>query len=174
MAICWPQSELHFAGPIGAAVVCLSLALGALPVHAAPADSPFAAMQGAWAGTGTIAFSSGAKERIRCRSNDRLGVNGNELRLELSCASDSYKFELQSQITYSDGAVSGIWSERTRATGGTISGQVAGNRIQVRAEGQTFTAILSVTTRGDRQAISIESPGSEMSGVTITLTRGAR
>ena len=33
--------------------------------------------------------------------------SGNTLKLGLNCASDSYKFELQSDITYEDGNVSG-------------------------------------------------------------------
>jgi len=140
----------------------------------AAAEGPFTALQGSWAGTGTIVLSSGAKERIRCRATHRLGSSGNDMRLELNCESDSYKFDLQSQITASDGAISGNWAETTRSTGGSISGRAAGDRIQVRAEGQTFTALLAVTTRGDRQSISIQSPGSEMSDITITLSRASR
>jgi hypothetical protein len=147
------------------------LALVTFPVLAEPADGPFAALQGSWSGTGTIVMSSGAKERIRCNANHRIGASSNELKLELTCASDSYKFELTSEITHSAGAISGNWFEKTRATGGAISGRIAGNQINVRAEGQTFNALLSVTTRGDRQAISIQSPGSEMSDIAITLAR---
>ena len=159
---------------IGVIAISALLALVSQPALAAPADGPFAALQGSWSGTGTIVLSSGAKERIRCRSNDRVGSSNTELRLDLNCESDSYQFNLESQILYRDGTVSGNWFETTRATGGTISGRIAGNQIQVRAEGQTFSAILSVTTRGERQSISIRSPGSEMSDVTITLSRKSR
>lgn len=174
MRIRWLQSGSSYPRAIRGIAISVLFFLGSLPVLAAPANGPFAALQGSWSGTGTIVLSSGAKERIRCSSNDRLGSSSTELRLELNCESDSYKFNLQSQIVYRDGTVSGNWSETTRATGGTISGRIAGNQIQVRAEGQTFSAILSVTTRGDRQSISIQSPGSEMSDVTITLTRKSR
>jgi len=139
-----------------------------------PDEGPFAALPGTWAGSGTIALSSGAKERIRCRATYRLDNNSSNLRLELSCTSDSYKFELQSHITYNDRTISGSWNETTRGVGGTITGSAAGNRIQARAEGQTFTAILAMNTRGPRQSVSIESPGSEMSRITIDLTRGSR
>ena len=174
MRVCWLQSRSPCAHAFGVVAISVLLALVSLPVLASPTNGPFAALQGSWSGTGTIVLSSGAKERIRCRSNDRLGSSSSELRLELSCDSDSYKFELQSQITYSGVTVSGNWFETTRATGGIINGRIAGNQIQVRAEGQTFSAILSITTRGDRQSISIQSPGSEMSDVTITLTRKSR
>ena len=159
---------------LGALAVAISLAAASFStVIAAPADGPFAGLQGAWSGTGTIVLSSGEKERIRCASNGHL-ASSIDLRLELSCDSDSYNFKLQSQIYYRNGAVSGNWFESTRATGGTIGGRIAGNQIQVRADGQTFSAILSITPRGDRQSISIQSPGSAMSDVTITLTHKSR
>ena len=159
---------------IRAIVISIMLAFSPLPVFAGPFDDTFVALQGSWSGTGAIVMSGGNKERIRCDANHHIGSSSNELRLELTCASDSYKFDLQGQITASGDAISGNWFEKTRATGGAISGRIAGNQLQVRAEGQTFNALLSVTTRGERQTISIQSPGSEMSDVTITLTRKSR
>jgi hypothetical protein len=158
------------------AVLALALAVLASPGLAQQPDEghPFAGLPGAWAGTGTIALSNGAKERIRCRATYRLDNDVSNLRLELSCTSDSYKFELQSQLAYDDRTISGQWNETTRGVGGMIKGSAVGSRIQARAEGQTFTAILAMNTRGPRQSVSIESPGSEMSKITIELTRGAR
>ena len=141
--------------------------------QAATAESPFIALPGTWAGTGTIALSSGAKERIRCQATYRL-ENPVNLRLEMSCTSDSFRFELRSHITYEDQTISGSWNEATRGVGGNLTGRATDARIQARAEGQTFTALLDMTTRGNRQKVSIQSPGSEMSDVTIELTRGAR
>jgi len=158
----------------GAALGFLSLMVVASPLaQAATADNPFTALPGSWTGTGTIAMSSGTKERIRCQASYRL-ENPTNLRLEMSCTSDSYRFELRSHITYDDQTVSGSWNETTRGVGGQITGRASGARIQARAEGQTFTALLDMTTRGNRQSVSIQSPGSEMSGVTIVLTRGRR
>lgn len=156
-------------------MVLAFIAFNPSPVIAQRAvDSPFPALQGSWSGSGTIALSDGTKERIRCRATYRLGSSSANLRLDLSCEGDSSRFVLESQISYRDGALSGNWGESTRATGGSIEGQATGNRIQVRASGQTFTALLSMTTRGERQSISIESPGSQMSEVAITLTRSSR
>ena len=157
------------------AVFAVALAVLASPSLAQrPDEGPFAGLPGTWAGTGTIALSSGAKERIRCRATYRLDNDVSNLRLELSCTSDSYKFELQSQLSYDDRTISGQWNETTRGVGGMIKGSAVGSRIQARAEGQTFTALLAMNTRGPRQEVTIESPGSEMSKITIELTRGAR
>jgi len=152
----------------------LSLIMILLDVsQAAIAESPFTALPVSWTGTGTIALSDGAKERIRCQATYRLD-NPVNLRLEMSCTSDSFRFELRSHITYEDQTISGSWNEMTRGVGGNLTGRAIDVRIQARAEGQTFTALLDITTRGNRQKVSIQSPGSEMSGVTIELTRGAR
>ena len=157
------------------AVFAVALSVLASPGLAQRSDEgPFAGLPGAWAGTGMIALASGAKERIRCRATYGLDYDSKSLRLELSCTSDSYKFELQSHITYNDQVITGTWNESTRGVGGTITGSASGGRIQARAEGQTFTAILAINTRGTRQSVSIESPGSEMSRITIDLTRGSR
>jgi hypothetical protein len=72
---------------------------------------------------------------------------------------------------YSDGNISGSWSEVTRHMVGQFAGHMTGNHIDARAEGQTFAALLGMTTYGNRQSISIRSPGSEMSEVTIALSR---
>lgn len=157
-----------------AIVISALLALVSVPEHAASDDGPFAALAGSWSGTGTIMMLSGVKERIRCNATHLVGASSNELKLELNCASDSYKFNLKSEIVDRDNAISGNWFESSRATGGNITGRINGAQIQVRVEGQAFNALLSVTTRGERQAISIQSPGSEMSDVTITLMRKTR
>jgi hypothetical protein len=155
-------------------VFAVLLALLASPSLAQSAEGPFAGLPGSWTGTGTISLSSGAKERIRCRAAYRLDSSSTDLRLEMSCTSDSYKFELQSHITYSDNAISGSWNETTRGVGGNITGTATGPQIRARAEGQTFTAILAMNTRGSKQSVSIQSPGSEMSNITIDLTRGSK
>lgn len=157
---------------MGAALLSIMMVVSPL-AQAAAADSPFTALSGSWAGTGTIAMSSGAKERIRCQATYRL-ENPVNLRLELSCTSDSYRFELRSHLIYDDETISGSWNETTRGIGGQITGRASGARIEARAESQAFTALLDMTTRGSRQQVSIQAPGSEMSAVTIVLARGAR
>lgn len=134
------------------------------------AGKPFAALSGAWSGPGTVTLASGAKEAIRCRANYNVDDGGANLRLELRCSSDSYKFELQSNVTHRNGEVSGHWTELTNRVGGTIAGKVHGGRIEVRVDG-AISAMLAVSTRADRQLVSIQSPGGPMSAVAISLSR---
>jgi hypothetical protein len=130
---------------------------------------PFEAMQGSWTGTGSITLGSGDKERIRCRAN--YTVDGNQVRQDLRCASDSYKFEMQNDLTYSDGQVNGNWSETTRRASGRIYGRVSPGRIEAMAETSGFAATFVLTTRGDQQTVKIESKSPDISDVSISLRR---
>lgn len=135
--------------------------------------SPFVGLNGAWAGPGTVTLASGAKEAIRCRANYNVDGGGANLKLELRCSSDSYKFELQSNVTHRNGEVSGHWAELTNRIGGTIAGKATGERIEVRVDG-TLSAMLAVNTRADKQMVSIQSPGGPMSAVAISLSRSVK
>jgi hypothetical protein len=147
------------------------LALVALPGSVQASSSPFIGMAGAWSGGGVITMASGTKERIRCRANYVVGGSGSNLDLTLRCASDSFKFELQSNVAHNNGTVSGTWAEMTRHVGGNIDGSARGNHISVRVLG-VISAHLGLSTNANQQSISIQSPGSEMSSVAISLSRG--
>src|SRR5260370_16018276 len=94
----------------GLLLAALSLAGGA--TYAA-VSSPFAALAGSWSGGGVLSTSDGGQERLRCRANYDVDGPGNELRLNLRCASDSYNIDLAGNVEYRGGARS---SGMTRAT----------------------------------------------------------
>ena len=133
---------------------------------------PFSSLAGAWSGSGTMSLSKGSNERIRCRAKYNVASAGSNLILELRCASDSYKFELQADVVSRGGEVQGNWNETTRRVAGRVAGTANGSQINVRVDSPQFAALLTLTTSGDRQSISIKGPpGAEMSGAAITLTR---
>ncbi len=158
------QLMCAFAGAVAVAAVSSA----AVP---APRSGPFASLSGSWSGGGTISLNNGSKERIRCRAQYRVTDSGSEAQLELRCAGDSYKFELQSSVSHNGEAISGTWSEATRGAIGTISGTASGNQINLRANSAAFSALLALSTRSNQQSISIQSPGSEISAVAISLNR---
>src|SRR3954452_6812101 len=164
-------SKLKSTLTVAAAATLLSFA--ALPGYVQAFSSPFAAMSGSWSGSGTITTSNGNKERIRCRAKYDVDGAGSSLDLVLRCASDSYNFELQSNATHSNGAVSGTWSENTRRVGGNIDGSARGNAINLRVSG-VISATLGVSTNANQQSISIQAPGTELQSVAISLSRGAK
>ncbi len=138
---------------------------------AQPKESPLLALGGNWTGNGTINFLDGTKERIRCRSSYTPDAAGNNLKLELRCASDSYKFELHSNLVYNGGEITGMWNETTSSAAGNVTGTASPGKIEVRAVSQTFAAFLNITTRGSSQSISIKSPGSSLQETVITLAK---
>ena len=157
----------------GVAAWAIALSLLASPSQAQP--GPFAGLSGSWAGSGTIGMSDGTRERIRCRASYVVGGDGSNLQQRLLCASDSYRFQLNSDVRHADGSISGSWSEATRGVGGSLSGIARASDIRARAEGPGFAANLSLATRGDRQSVSLRaSGGGDISEVSIVLSRGAR
>jgi hypothetical protein len=151
-----------------------AIALGLLVVtDPAPVmAAQFNSFVGNWAGSGIITGRDGARERLRCRGTFTGG--GNVLNMNLRCASDSYKFELQSDIAGDGNNISGSWNEMTRRVYGSITGRIVGSRIEASAIAAGFTAAILLTARGHNQQVSIQSPGSEISEVSISLARGGR
>ena len=137
---------------------------------AGAAENPFAYLSGNWSGSGKIVVSNGSSERIRCRGSYKPS-NEDSVSLSLRCASDSYKFELGSEITYSGGNISGSWTEASRGVVGQLSGKATPALIQANATSIGVTATLSIATRGTTQSVSMKSPGSEVSEVSISLAR---
>jgi hypothetical protein len=151
----------------------LLLALLCLPAGAALAApvSPFVAMAGTWSGGGVLSTSDGQQEQLRCRASYDVAGGGEQLRLNLRCASASYNFDLASEVEYRGGAISGSWTEASRNASGTLSGRAAGDHVEAAARGDSFSAHLSLTTRGGRQTVSIQPQGTNITGVSLALSR---
>jgi hypothetical protein len=159
-------------GPSHAICGVFALALLALsPSVHAQQGSPFGELVGSWSGNGTVALANGSKERIRCQAAYALGNDANNLRSALRCASDSYKFELNSDVVSRGGILSGAWREATRGLTGGLSGTLRGDDVQARIESPGFVADLSLVTNGSRQTVTLSSQGTELTGVSISLTR---
>jgi hypothetical protein len=133
-------------------------------------SGPFAGMAGNWSGGGTVTLDDGSSERIRCRSSDAVGDGGNGLNLTLTCASDSYKFDLKGNVVADRGVLSGSWSESGRGINGILEGRAANGVLQVAVTTAGFNANLSLTTRGNRQSIVIRAE-SGFRGANISLSR---
>jgi hypothetical protein len=128
-------------------------------------------MAGVWSGGGVVTLDDGSTERIRCRATYAVGEGGNGLQQTLTCASDSYKFNLSSNVEARGGAISGTWNEASRNINGSIEGRSGPGVVQVVATAPGFTANISLTTRGNKQSVTIRAE-SQFKGATISLTRG--
>ena len=133
-------------------------------------SGPFAGMAGVWSGSGIVTLDDGSTERIRCRATYAVGAGGNGLEQTLTCASDSYKFNLSSNVMAQGSAISGTWSESSRNINGNLEGRSGGGNFQVIATSPGFTAHLSLTTRGNKQTVVIKAEN-QFRGASISLSR---
>ena len=138
------------------------------------ASGPFDALAGLWSGNGVVQTSDGGHERVRCKATYVAENAGHIVKLDLRCASDAYKFELSSNIMQTGSSLSGNWFESTHRVGGSISGRNTGSEINARAEGDTFTALLTVKTNGHRHALPMQSPGAKVSQVSINPSQAPK
>ncbi|MBV8791372.1 MAG: hypothetical protein JO205_14800 [Pseudolabrys sp.] len=134
---------------------------------------PFDRLAGEWTGNGKVEFSNGNHEPLKCRAAYDVIGNNNNVQLNIRCAGESYVFDLRGSATYASGSITGTWSESTRNAAGTITGQVQGERFQILAKSESFSATMTLVTRGDRQSVQIKSGDAQSSikGATIELKR---
>ena len=151
------------AGAIVAALV-LSTSTG----HAQ--SRPFAGFDGAWSGNGTVSLSDGSSERLRCRAAYQVDGTGLVLKQTLRCASDSYKFDLSSDVTSHGDHITGNWSETNRNISGSLLGTAGNGKIDVKVESAGFTATLTLRTTGNKQTVQLTSQG-DIRGVSITMVK---
>ena len=132
-----------FAQAIRAAGVGAALMLSVSVGHAQ--SGPFAGFNGAWTGNGTVALSDGTTERIRCKADYRVNGTGLGLKQTLKCASDSYKFDLTSDVTSEGDRISGNWSEAEPECVRRTARHRRRRTIEVFVEANGFAANLTLT-----------------------------
>jgi hypothetical protein len=134
------------------------------------AQGVFTGLAGNWSGGGTVTLDDGSTERIRCRATYAVGAGGNGLNQSLTCASDSYRFILASNVISEGGALFGTWSESSRGVAGTLQGRASPGNFQVLASTAGFNANISLRTTGNKQSVVIRAD-SLFRGATISLSR---
>jgi len=156
------------------AVFASGLLLISAQGHADPSSQgPFLGLSGSWSGAGTVTMTNGAIERIRCKATYAVNASGKAVQQTLRCASDSYRFEISSNVISEGGSLSGSWAEATRGVSGNISGRASGAEIVANVAGAGFTARLDVRTQGERQSVAIRPQGgTDVTAVSIALRKG--
>lgn len=159
--------------PVSASlVVAVVVGAAALSPRSAEAASPFQPFVGAWTGGGQVIGSNGSRERIRCRANYVESKGGEALSQTIVCASASYRIDIQSYVEASGPTVHGSWREQTRNISGDLTGRIEGGLFQGAVKGPGFTAGVSLSSNGRRQAVSIApSGGGDIADVRIELER---
>jgi hypothetical protein len=92
------------------------------------------------------------------------------LKQSLRCASASYKFDLSSDVKSQGNQVTGTWGEASRNIFGNLQGSAGAGQIDVFVEAAGFAANLTLTTKGNKQLVSISSKG-QIRDVSINMIR---
>jgi len=149
----------------------LTAILAAAPARA---EQNFENVAGSWSGGGLMKPSDGPRERVRCKVDYVVKNAGQSVKMNVRCASDAYKMDLNANIDESGTTLSGNWFESQYRQGGNVSGQNVNGVIEAKVESDTITALLTVQTKGNRQTFVMDSPGAWISHVSIDLVRDAR
>ena len=165
------RTKGSFALAKGLILGAIALLVASLPSTASYAQAgPFAGMAGYWSGSGSVTLDDGSTERIRCRASYAVGEGGHGLNQTLTCASDSYKFDLRTNVVAEGSSIKGTWSEGSRNINGSIEGRGANGNFEVVASAPGFNANISLTTRGNRQSVVIRGEN-QFRSASITLRR---
>lgn len=136
------------------------------------ASSVFSDFGGDWRGNGIISLTDGSQEKIRCRAGYGVRGDGNALSIDVNCASDSYRVHIVANAVAQGNTFSGTWQETTRQVSGDVTGRIpAAGEMQASFEVMGGGLQLSARTNGRRQDIVIQSQGTDIRGVTISLKR---
>src|ERR1700680_4210660 len=142
-----------------------SLLMTILATAPARAEPGFDNVAGSWSGGGIMKPSDGPRERVRCKVDYIVKNAGQSVKMDVRCASDAYKMNLNANIDQNGTALSGNWFESQYRQGGKVSGQNVTGVIEAKVESDTITALLTVRTKGNRQTFVMEAPGMWVSQV---------
>ena len=88
----------------------------------------------------------------------------------LLCASDSYKFNLSSNVIADNGQLSGTWIESSSNVSGILQGRGSNGSFEFVATSPVFSANISLTTRGNKQSVVIKAE-KQFKAASIALSR---
>lgn len=164
-------------GRMGVLMAAAGLLVPATGAHAqeptiqVKAASSFAQLIGSWSGGGEVNFSDGKTERISCRAYYNAKGAGDELNLAIRCASASYRIEVRANLLNDGGRLSGRWEERTFNAEGDITGKASSGTLSMTIAGG-ISGAMSVSYGLSSQSVSISTEGTNLKGVSISLSRG--
>jgi len=134
-------------------------------------ESPFRPFVGNWRGAGDIVAADGHREQVTCRATYAYGENVVTLTQSLVCASDSYRFDVESRFVANGSALQGQWQETTRNVAGSVNGQVGNGDFEGTVRGQNFTAQISVKANRSQQVVSIRPSAGDIASMEVSLQR---
>ncbi len=167
-----PLSRFGARSGVAVGVLVVGLALMALVGMADRAFSatPFKLLTGSWSGWGWVELHGGGRERVRCKSKNRL-KGSNRLQQKIRCASTSYKISASLMLKSAGSKVSGEWSEVSFQSAGTVSGTANAHSMNLQLIGTAFSAGLTASIKNCSQTVTISVSGLDIRRVTMDLNK---
>ena len=142
-------------------------AAAALMAQAALAAGPLSAYGGSWRGGGQL-NANGRSEPLSCRSDNTPAEGGTAISLSLTCASDTFRVEIHSDLTADGRNVQGSWTEATQNVSGNVSGVIFRRQIEASVTGSGVDANVIIRVAGRRLDFSLAS---QQGNVQVVLRR---
>lgn len=131
----------------------------------------FNSLGGRWTGSGSIRFSDGEKERLRCRVTYFVSKGSTKLAQNIRCASEGFIIEVKSDLNARGSRISGSWKETTSNIKGSISGRASDDSLRLAIKGKNFSSSMVITSKGRSQSVSISAKGGRVSGISMRLRK---
>ncbi len=151
-----------------------AVALGfcvAMAVAGIAAAGPIEDLNGYWTGAGTVLFTDGSAERVKCAVVYKVSEGSTRIRQALRCASAAYSINGAADLRVRGAQVSGNWEEKTYSATGDVSGRYTGSSFVLSIQGASFTASMNVGLGSCKQSIHITPKGLEVRRVSMNLAK---
>ncbi len=152
---------------VSAAVLTMTAAIS--PVRAA--DPTFAALDGAWSGSGSVRLENGKSERLKCKGYYNAKA-GSTLGMAINCGNATFKINMRANLRSAGGSISGTWEEREFNQTGNVSGKQTESGFQLKFTG-ALSGSMNVSMTGTKQTVSISTGGPGFTGVNLQFAKSS-
>lgn len=152
-----------------AVLSCAGIAIAAAAAPAWAIEGTFAALDGAWGGSGSVRLENGKTERLRCKGYYN-AKSGNSLGMAINCGNASFKINMRANLKSAGSAITGTWEEREFNQTGNVSGKQTANGFSLKFSG-AISGSMNVSMTGTRQTVSISTGGPGFTGVNLQFAK---
>ncbi|MDX2289663.1 MAG: hypothetical protein NW217_12680 [Hyphomicrobiaceae bacterium] len=128
-------------------------------------------MAGRWSGWGSVQMENGQTEQVKCVATYFVERSGAGVRQNLRCASSSYAINARADYQVKGSDVTGNWEELTHSAKGQIKGSLKEGDFKLAIAGDTFTAVLQMTSAPCQQSINISPQNLGVRRISIGLKK---
>ena len=130
------------------------------------ADGPFSGLGGSWGGSGTVKYSDGSTERMRCSA--RYSGGGSDVSLSIKCNSAERNIDVSGRLHANEGHIGGSWNESNLGLSGSAVGKSSPGHLALGLEG-SVSGSMSVSFSESHQDVAIRVAGATLESVNMSM-----